>query len=212
MSPDTTFDWDQQLQASRAWQQHLLELGAEQYLELLQSTGWFQAVGEARTRQLREQLRHALAENPTYCFYELADTEFDADCIEEAGTDDSCSYYSIILQLAHDSRSLFRPESVSDALDRERGIARVSFEHQGTTYDCEVLLHDEWFQDPVLQLVNRALSDSGVEHRFIDLPPCNATRSLALVPPSVFKKTVDLKLVPDVRFYAAVALEDQLGE
>jgi hypothetical protein len=197
-----SFDWDGQQQASMKWSEQIEQTTPEDYLSRLEESGWLEAVGMERAEELRDRLMVALKENPSYSFYELADTEFDADCIEEAGTDDSCSYFSIIMQLAHDSRSLFEPTEVTDRLDRESSTASVSFVHQGKDYSCEVTFKDEWFQEPVLQLVNEALAESGTMHRFIDLPSCNQTLSLALVPESVFTQAVQLGLIPDVRFYA----------
>jgi hypothetical protein len=197
-----SFDWDGQQQEYRKWSEQIEQPTSEDYLSRLEESGWLEAVGSERAEELRDRLTTALKENPSYSFYELADTEFDADCIEEAGTDDSCSYFSIIMQLAHDSRSLFEPTSVTDRLDREAGTASVSFEHRGKSYSCEVPFKDEWFQEPVLQLVNEALSESGTMNRFIDLPSCNQTLSLALIPESVFTQAVQLGLIPDVRFYA----------
>jgi hypothetical protein len=197
-----SFDWDGQQLESRRWCKQVEETDPEEYMSRLEQTGWLTEVGPERAQELRESLTAALRENPSFCFYELADTEFDSDCIEEAGSDDSCSYYSIIMQLAHDSRSLFAPTDVVDELNAEAAVARVSFKHKGRLYICEVPFKDEWFQEPVLQLVNQALAESGASHRFIDLPSCNQTMSLALIPEAVYTQAVQLGLIPDVRFYS----------
>jgi hypothetical protein len=75
-------------------------------------------------------------------------------------------------------------------------VARVSFQHGGKLFQCEVPLEDDWFQQPVLDLVNKAIKASKAKEQFIPLPLCDQTVSLVLVPRSLYKKAVSAGLIP----------------
>jgi hypothetical protein len=52
------------------------------------------------------------------------------------------------------------------------------------------------FQQPVLDLINKALRANKLKDQFIPLPLCDQTISLVLVPPSMYKKAVGAGLIP----------------
>jgi hypothetical protein len=162
----------------------------------LEKIGWFDAVHETERTRLRTAVADAFTRDPTYAFYSLAVTSFDPECIEGSGPDDSCSYHSVVTQLAKASYGKFAPTDLCDELDKEAGVARVSFKHGGKVFSCEVPWEDDWFQQPVLDLVNKAVKAVKAKEQFIPLPLCDQTISLVLVPPSVYKKAVSAGLIP----------------
>src|SRR5262245_57623153 len=87
----------------------------------------------------------------------LAVTSFDPECIEGSGPDAPRSYHSVVSQLANASYGKFAPTELNDELDGEAGVARVSFRHGGKLFSCEVPWQVDWFQEPVLDLINKAI-------------------------------------------------------
>ncbi len=162
----------------------------------LAEIGWLDAVPEAERTRLRAAVADSFTRDPRYAFYSLAVTSFDPECIEGSGPDDSCSYYSVVSQLAKASYGKFAPTDLSDELDEGAGVARVSFQHGGKVFSCEVPWEDDWFQQPVLDLVNKAIKAGKTTEQFIPLPLCDQTISLVLVPPSLYKKAVSAGLIP----------------
>jgi hypothetical protein len=55
---------------------------------------------------------------------------------------------------------------------------------------------DDWFQRPVLDLVNKAMKAGKAREQFIPLPLRDQTIALVLVPPALFKKAVRAGLIP----------------
>lgn len=102
----------------------------------------------------------------------------------------------MVSQFANASSCKFAPVNLRDELDEGAGVARVSFEHGGKTFSCEVPWEDDWFQQPVLDLVNKALKAGKAKEQFIPLPPCDQSISLVLVPPALYKKAVGAGLIP----------------
>jgi hypothetical protein len=162
----------------------------------LEEIGWLDAVPPAECTRLRAAVAEAFTRDPKYAFYALAVTSFDPECVEGSGPDDPCSYHSVVSQLAKTSYGQFAPVNLRDELDEGAGVARVSFEHAGKTFKCEVPWEDDWFQQPVLDLVNKAVKAGKAKEQFIPLPPCDQTISLVLVPPALYKKAVGAGLIP----------------
>ena len=162
----------------------------------LADIGWLDAVPEAERTRLHAAVADAFTRDSTYAFYALAVTSFDPECIEGSGPDDCCSYFSVVSQLAKVSYGKFAPMDLSDELDEEAGVARVSFKQGGKLFSCEVPWRDDWFQEPVLDLVNKAIKAGKAKEQFIALPLCDQTISLVLVQPSLYKKAVSAGLIP----------------
>lgn len=165
--------------------------------------GWLALLSEAEHVRLQGAVREQFVRDSKYAFYALAVTVFDPECIEGTGPNEACSYYSVLLQLAKASGGCFQPLLIHDELDYELGVARVSFEHYGHAYSIEVSYQDDWFQQEVLDLVNRALRESGCDRQFLPLPPCDQTVSLCFVPADVFDRAVRKGLIPEVEFFEA---------
>ncbi len=149
-----------------------------------------------RAQRLQAAVTDAFTREPRYAFYSLAVTSFDPECIEGSGADETCSYYSVVMQLAKASSGKFAPTDLRDQLDTAAGVARVSFNHRGKHFECEVAWEDDWFQPPVLDLVNKAIKAGRAKEQFIPLPPCDQTISLVLVPPALYKKAMSAGLIP----------------
>ena len=167
-----------------------------EFWDKLVQIGWLDVVPDAERSRLRAAVADYFTRDPAYAFYALAVTSFDPECIEGSGPDDCCSYYSVVSQLAKASHGKFSPTELRDELDEGAGVARVSFRHGGKGFSCEVPWEDDWFQQPVLDLVNRALRAGKAKEQFIALPLCDQTISLVLVPPALFKKAVSAGLIP----------------
>ncbi|MBI1916774.1 MAG: hypothetical protein HYS12_18870 [Planctomycetes bacterium] len=162
----------------------------------LEEVGWLDAVPTAERTRLRAAVSDAFTGDPKYAFYALAVTSFDPECIEGSGPEDPCSYYSVLSQLAEASYGPFAPADLRDELDEDSGVARVSFKQGGQLFSCEVPWEDDWFQEPVLDLVNKAIKANKAKEQFIPLPPCDQTISLVLVPPAIYKKAVSAGIIP----------------
>jgi hypothetical protein len=158
--------------------------------------GWLDAVPIGQRTRLRTAVADFFTRDPRYAFYALAVTSLDPECIEGSGPEEKCSYYSVVSQLAKASYGKFAPTELRDELDTKAGVARVSFRHGGKIFSCEVPWEDDWFQEPVLDLVNKAIKAGKAEEQFIPLPLCDQTVSLVLVTPALYKKAVSAGLIP----------------
>src|SRR5262249_59804169 len=98
------------------------------------------------------------------------------------------TYHTVLRQLAQASSGRFAPEELTDELDDEEDIARVSFRHGGKFYSCEVPWEDDCFQRPVLDLVNKAMKAGKAREQFISLPPRGQTVSLVLATPALYRR------------------------
>jgi hypothetical protein len=168
----------------------------EEYWSKLEQVGWLDAIPNPERTRLRAAVADAFSRDPKYACYSLAVTSFDPECIEGSGPDEACSYYSVVTQLAKASYGKFAPTDLHDDLDEGAGVARVTFQHGGKVFKCEVPWEDDWFQQPVLDLVNKAIKASKAREQFIPLPLCDQTISLVFVPPSLHKKAVSAGLIP----------------
>jgi len=142
-----------------------------EFFDTLEVIGWIDAVPKPECTRLSTAVADAFTRDPKYAFYSLAVTSFDPECIEGSGPDDDCSYYSVVTQLAKASYGKFTPTDLRDELDETANLARVSFTHGGKVFKCEVRWEDDWFQEPVLDLVNTAIMASNAKEQFIPLPP-----------------------------------------
>jgi hypothetical protein len=161
----------------------------------LEEIGWLAAVPEAERKRLRTALARAFKRDPRLAFSALAVISFDAVCIEGEGPGGN-TYYTVLRKLARASRGTFAPTDISDELVDEDDTALISFRHGGKVYSCEVPWEDDWFQRPVLDLVNKAMKAGKAREQFIPLPLREQTIALVLVPPALFKKAVRAGLIP----------------
>ena len=106
------------------------------------------------------------------------------------------TYYTALRKLARASRGTFAPTDISDELVDDEDVALISFRHDGKVFSCEVPYEDDWFQRPVLDLVNKAMKAGKAREQFIPLPLREQTIALVLVPPALHKKAVRAGLIP----------------
>jgi hypothetical protein len=170
---------------------------AEESWAVLERIGWLAYVPVADQADLRDRLTRCCAEDLKYAFLALGRLGFDGECIMgEGGPDEPLSYYALLQDFARVSGGLFRPVKIVDRVDWERRTTSVSFAHNGLEYRYYRPVAMDWFQEGVLDLVNRALKDSGAKERFIPLPAVDQCWSIAFVPPAVYKRAVRAGLIP----------------
>jgi hypothetical protein len=185
----------------KAFRDSVAGLDIETYLRRVKDSGWLEGRNERAADALEQRIRDSFAKNPASAFYALADTSFDAECIESSGPNEECSYHSVLMQLAEHSRGLFRPEELSDEVDHDEGTARLAFELEGEIFEREFAQNEDWFSNEALELVNEALEASGRDERFLALPASDQVMHLALVSQEVFDRAVDLGAIVDSDFY-----------
>lgn len=166
----------------------------------LARSGWLSDLGRDRAQELKAELEKAEDSDPDHLWTRLADLSFDVECVFKASDEEGEKgpYVSILERYAAASRGLFQPYDLEDELDPIARSARVSFEHDGRSYGCEVPWHDDFFRDEVHDLVNRALADSEVDQRFVFLPADESgDLLLALIRPEVGLEAERLGLLPE---------------
>lgn len=168
----------------------------DEFWSKLEQVGWLRDIPDSERNRLQDAVADHFTRDSKYAFYSLAVTSFDPECIEGTGPTDACSYYSVLNQLARSSYGRFSPTDIHDELVNDNGIARISFKHASTLFQCEVPWEDDWFQEPVLELVNQAIKKVEVKEQFIPLPPCDQSVSLAFTTPSIYKEAVRAGLIP----------------
>jgi hypothetical protein len=182
------------------YEAHVTNITADDYWEQLRACGWLDALPEAEREELRNRVHDAFQADPTRAFYALQTTGFDTECIEGVGPD-AWSYHNILVGLAADSRGLFQPTQITDALDHTGRQITVAFDHGTTRYSCTVPFDTDWFDFTVLELVNQALREVPVAEQFIILPPEDQIASLALIPESTYRCAELQRLIPPPEYY-----------
>jgi uncharacterized protein (TIGR02996 family) len=163
----------------------------------LHQVGWLDWVPEENRMDLWERFARVRAEDPDFAFLALGALGFDGECIMgESGPDEPLSYYAKLQQFAAASKGRFQPVKIMDRVDWQLRYTTVSFAHNGLEYRWDEHTASDWFSDKVLDLVNRALKESGVKERFIALPAVDQCWSLVFVPPSVYARAVKAGLIP----------------
>jgi hypothetical protein len=173
-------------------------LTKDEFWAKLEEIGWLDAVTEAERKRLRTALAKAFKRDPRLAFSALAVISFDAVCIEGEGPRGN-TYYTVLRKLARASRGKFAPTDIADELVDEEDVAQISFRHGGKVFSCEVPYEDDWFQRPVLDLVNKAMKAGKAREQFIPLPLREQTIALVLAPPALYKKAVRAGLIPQQR-------------
>lgn len=170
------------------------------YWEKLKKIGWLEYIPKSLQAEIRARFKKNYKTDPTRAHLSLNQTGFDSECIEGIGSNNGCSYHDVLKQLAKDSGGVFHPTHIKDEFvkhGRTRSI-NVSFRHDRTTYACNVPDSD-YFDMSVLDLVNEALEASGRDERFIVVPSDDQLVFIVIVPPEVYERAVDAKLIPASR-------------
>jgi hypothetical protein len=170
---------------------------ADEYWAGLERVGWLAYVPAPQHAELRERIACAMAEHPQFVFLTLSVIGFDGECIMgEGGPNEPLAYYTKLQDFARVSRGRFQPVKIVDHVDWIHRTTFVSFAHNGLAYSWFRPIATDWFQGEVLDLVNKALKESGAKERFIPLPAVDQCWSIAFVPPAVYNKAVRAGLIP----------------
>lgn len=181
----------------RRFRDKVRTINADQYLTRLKKAGWFEGQSERAIQAIARRVRRAFASNPGEAFYALADVRFEVDCIEEEG-----SYEGALMQLSEVSRGRFRPDDLRDDVDFDEGVARISFELDGDSFEREFEQTRGWFSDEALELANEALEATDCDERFIALPRNDVTVDICFVQQEIFDRAVDMGLIPDADVFS----------
>ena len=180
-------------------------LSAEEYWQKLVDSEWIAGIPDDEQFALRSRVEKAFSrDDPIGIFYTycaLTTVCFDAECIEGIGPGEF-SYCGVLHLLAENSYGKFNPTNIIDELDVDKQTARVSFQHRGKRFYCEVPWHSDWFDIKVIDLVNKALEASGTDARFIELPTVDQNIYLVLISNVAFEKAVELGVIPGGRSFS----------
>ncbi len=174
-----------------------IPMTAQQFWRKLKEIGWLDHVPKSKQAAMRKNIE-TLLNNPKHCiqvFEALTQHMLDMECIYDSGPD-KLSYHQELLDLAKNSRGLFRPTEIKDEFNESSTAVTISFRHDGKLFSCTVAYESDWFDMAVLKLVNRALKTSGIQERFIPLPEFDQCLYLVLVPTEVYRAAVREKLIP----------------
>ena len=169
----------------------MAKLNDKTYWQKLEDIGWLKYLPADMHEEVREQLRTNLSRPETqWAFLALTQAGFDSECI-----DDENSYVKILKDLAKDSRGVFAPTNIK--AECKKKTIKISFDHRGKSYSCQVPFESDWFEFSVLDLMNKALEESKAEERFILLPAADQLANIVILPPAVYEKAVKEGLIPE---------------
>ncbi len=168
----------------------------EEYWKKLWKIGWLDYLPKSIVDEVHEHLKKNLADGTKYGIFALSTAGFDTECI-----DDDHSYSTILAELAEASLGEFVPKNIKEKYDSALEIAEISFEHKGKVFAAEVPFTSDWFEMEVLDLVNDALAAGKSACRFIPLPALDQILNLVFIPPSIYEKAAEEKLVSKKNSY-----------
>lgn len=168
----------------------------DEYLDKLDAIGWFDHLPPGERERIRPQLEKNLQDDPFWAYYALASMCFDTEFVQDEGPESVLSYYWLLEELAASSSGIFKPMNIQDRLDRYNETAYVAFEHHGRSFSVTVPFETDWFEWDVLELVNRAIGESGSKLRFIPLPQGDQIVCLVIQVPDVYGAAVRVGLIP----------------
>lgn len=97
---------------------------------------------------------------------------------EDERWSDGEGYVEFLGELAGISGGAFDPEEITSESEPDGKAARLHFRHKGSGHDIRVKTEDDWMDLDVIDGVNRAIRDSGIQ--FVT-PRCNTGQQLYLV-------------------------------
>lgn len=168
----------------------------EELIEKLEESGWLVEMPEKHRGKLLEQLGEDKSEAG---YLNLATVDFDTECIENFGPDDSDdinSYYKIIRLFAEGSWGLFTPTNIRDEYDQAGEVVHVGFDFGGERFEITVPFEGDWASEEVHELINQALESHGVPQRFIALPVLDQCIYAAFISPAVFDRAAAAGAIP----------------
>jgi hypothetical protein len=150
-------------------------------VEKFDEIGWFGGMDNSEKVAIKEKLSKS---ESLYGFLNnLSVYSFDTECIDESG-----DYVSIIENLADCSAGKFKPTEVSDDIDFiTTNTSTIKFTHFGKAYSITIPNQNDWFQPEVLDLVNRAIVESGNKEQFLTLPVQDQCAYLVFVDPDIYE-------------------------
>jgi hypothetical protein len=163
------------------------------YWRKLKRIGWLNDLADEEMVEIRVTLKKGFESDtdPIFAFLALSRFAFDSE-----GFSFERRYIDTIKIFAENSNRAFTPTRIQETCKDSK--KRVAFTHNGKRYACVIDILD-WFDDAILDLINQAMEDTGVEKRFITLPAADQIASFVCVPPKIYEKAISTGLIPTQR-------------
>jgi hypothetical protein len=161
---------------------------AEQYLLDLAACGW-----QVDDTDLQARMREAFVLDPAGAWLACAVVAFDAESIYETNPLGE-SYAAHLGALGLASGGAFRPENPAERVQGQTHHLR--FTHDERRYEVATPSATDLVAQAFLDVINRALAQTGDERRFWALPSPDQMLYLAFVSEEVAQRAVEAGLVP----------------
>jgi hypothetical protein len=172
----------------------------EIYWQKLHECGWLAEAPSHTHKALQESIKRKFVQNPTHACFSLMTSGFDSECIYGTGPENS-SYHDMIVLLAKTSYGLFTPSNIRDVADVEHLKIHISFTMGISDYNISVNSDNDYFDFNVIQLINYALTENGVNNQFIDLPCVDQIFHLVFVSERTYHMAEKLRLIPPPKYF-----------
>ena len=166
---------------------------AKSYWLALKKTGWLDWIPNVDHKQLQLNIDAAIKEHGVqFAYLGLTHFSFDFECIF---ADDS--YPPLLGDFASFSRNEFNPKSAKSQRDpKDKKKRLVEFKVGRKKYTCSVDFASDYADECIIDLVNKALTESGSQYQYQNLPAVDQCGYLSFVPQSIFDTGVKGGLIP----------------
>jgi hypothetical protein len=169
---------------------------ATEFWRKLEKTGWLKYVPETEHERLRDAVTRACATEPERAIHELALFDFEFAFLKGTAPTEPHSYTALLARLAAVSNGKFAPTEVTEVVDAQEGVIRVSFRHGKKTYSDEVYSGEGIFHASFLEVVNEALRSARVRQQFHGFLLRDMRLRIVFVPTAVYSKAIHAGLIP----------------
>jgi len=173
------------------FQNGLRNMGPDGFWEILEEVGWMDLIPKGDRNMLRSRIEEGFQKDPTEAYKVLAFRPFIGD---KTADDQDRSW--VIRNFADASLGTFNPVKIEFKTSKDRDRSEVSFTHKGKTYKCEVRTYGGYLGDDIVDLVNKAIVNTGTDCRFIRVDSLDNTVNLVFIPERILERAQKKGLIP----------------
>jgi hypothetical protein len=168
------------------------DLGADGFWNAAKSCGWVDDLPKGERTTLRMRIQKEFAKEPVDGYLGLATVR-----VPSSGFGIEGSYVTAVEAFAQGSYNIFNPVKIREERILGTGEVTVSFKHKGSTYKFAQKKKRAWFDEGLVDVINRALMNVRCKLMFIALPNYKDNVEIfTFISERTFQKAQERGLVP----------------